>query len=128
MQSLKDVVIKTQAAVIVIHNENKKWEPGMELGLQHMRGSTTIGQHCLSIIGICQPNEGSHHAKVAMIINNFGHEPEPIGLTAKPTTLISADGARGKRGQLTGAIGFAEGLAEESERSKPRHCRWQLRF
>jgi len=29
---------------------------------------------------------------------------------------------------LTGAIGLAEGLAEESERFEPRHCLSQLRF
>ena len=49
-------------------------------------------------------------------------------VTAKPLTRLSADGARGKRRQLSGAIGLEEGLAEESEGFEPRQNLSQLRF
>ena len=47
---------------------------------------------------------------------------------AQHSTLVTANGPRGKRRKLTGAIGFEEGLAENSERFEPRQNLSQLCF
>ena len=67
-------------------------EPGGEIDLDRIRGSTALRQPCRSIIGIDEPNPDSDSKRVRILKLNLGPKPKPLGFRIGESSMVTFDG------------------------------------
>lgn len=67
-------------AILLVHHATKRGQlQGPEMTIDRLRGSSTITQFAVAVLGLDRPDEGTKRTRLQVLKLNLGQAPDPLG-------------------------------------------------